>query len=527
MFSNVIKQINIDSILIDRENRQRTDLTFDSILPLAISIGRSQWISPILIDEETNYIIAGERRLMSVKALRAAVNGDYSGFTDQTFAREALSLYCTCKIDSWKEWSKIPAQLGKNFTAADLAMYEFIENAQRQDLPWQDRAKAIYDIHTKGLSQNKEWTAVATANLIGVHRATVTENLRIWRIFADEEVEADLKTIIKESATLRSAAQTVERHTSRREPGLGVSLVSGGTITPRPKAEVSLTNKPGPKPLTDVYKNKTHEEPDWELDNGTIMIYTGSPPVEEEPEVKLTLADKILLNADFNTWAVNYSGEPFNFIHCDFPYGVNFNTGQYISRANNNILGDYDDSSEVYWKLLNTLKDNRHIIAPQAHIMFWFSQNYRRETEDFFRKMGGVVQPFLMIWHCNNAGIVPDPQRYGRRTYETAMLITFGDRKIVAPRALSIEASRENISRVHRSQKPIKVLENFFEMFIDNSSTVLDPTAGSGTGLIIATSLNAKRVVGLELDTGIYEKAHKHITDMEAWVKSRASFTNC
>lgn len=512
MFSNTIKQVSIDDILIDRENRQRTEITFDSVLPLAVSIARSQWVSPILVDEDTNYLIAGERRLMSVKALRAAVNGDYSGFTDQSFARESLFLVCSCQVDSWKQWTKIPAQLGRNFTPTDLAMYEFIENAQRQDLPWQDRAKAIYDIHTKGVSQDKDWTAVSTSNLIGVHRATVTENLRIWRIFADEEADADLKTIIKESPTLRSAAQTVERYTSRRDPGLGVSLVSGGAVTPRPKADTPLYNKPGPKPLTDVYLNKTYDSPDWSEE-------------EEEPEVELTLADKVLLNADFTTWAPLYTGEPFNFIHCDFPYGISFNTGEYTSQVNNTILGDYDDSSDVYWKLLNTLKDNRHLIAPQAHIMFWFSQNFRRETEDFFTEMGGIVQPFLMIWHCND-GIVPDPQRYGRRTYETAMLVTFGDRKIVAPRALSVESSREAASRIHRSQKPIKVLEHFFEMFVDNSSTVLDPTTGSGSSLIVSTRLSAKRVLGLELDPGIHEKAARHINTMETWAKVQAALNN-
>ena len=172
---------------------------------------------------------------------------------------------------------------------------------------------------------------------------------------------------------------------------------------------------------------------------------------------------------------------------------------------------------DVYWKLLNAIRDNLHIIAPQAHIMFWFSQNLRRETEDFFTSIGGTVQPFLMVWHCgSNEGIVPDPQRYGRRTYETAMLVTFGDRKIVVPRALSIESSREASTRIHRSQKPKRVLQHFFEMFVDDSSTVLDPTAGSSTSLIVADELKAKKIVGLEIDPGIYENAKRYIDSAAA-----------
>ena len=121
------------------------------------------------------------------------------------------------------------------------------------------------------------------------------------------------------------------------------------------------------------------------------------------------------------------------------------------------------------------------------------------------------MQPFLMIWHCDASGLVPDPQRYGRRTYETAMLVTFGDRKIIAPRALSIANSRNSKTRIHRSQKPIGVLEHFFGMFVDDSSVVLDPTAGSGTSLIVAENLEARRVVGLEMDKEIYKNSCAYI----------------
>lgn len=510
MFKNITVQVAIDDIIIDRSNRQRSDLTFDSVLSLAVSIGRSQWISPILVDKDTNYLVAGERRLTAVKALRAACNGDYSGFTDKVEARDFLFPVCTCQVDSWQGWNKIPAQLGSDFTSTDLAMFEFIENAQRQDLPWQDRAKAIYDIYCKGLSDFNDWTAVKTASLIGIHKSTVTESLRVWRLYADEDADDDVKNIIKESPTLKSAAQTLERYTSRR--GLDVTLTSGGAVTPRPKAEKPLYNKPGPAvratPLGAKYYLMPDSQVSWCKDSMAEL---------HEPEQESLLSDKIIVNQDFTAWATSYIGEPFNFIHCDFPYGISFNTGEYTSGINNTILGDYDDSADVYWKLLNCLSENRHIIAPQAHIMFWFSQNFRRETEDFFKNMGGVVQPFLMIWHCGD-GIVPDPQRYGRRTYETAMLVSFGDRKIVAPRALSVDNSRESSTRIHRSQKPLCILEHFFEMFVDNSSRVLDPTCGSGTSLVAAHRLKADCIVGLERDPDIYANACNYINSRSSAV---------
>ena len=81
MFSNRIVHVLTADININRDIRQRTSLTCDSVIDLARSIANSQWVSPVLIDQDSNSIIAGERRLMSVKILEAAMNGDYSGFT--------------------------------------------------------------------------------------------------------------------------------------------------------------------------------------------------------------------------------------------------------------------------------------------------------------------------------------------------------------------------------------------------------------------------------------------------------------
>lgn len=498
MINNTIRQVDTTAILIDRENRQRTNLTFDSVLPLAVSICQSQWISPILVDADTNYIIAGERRLTAVKALRAAVNGDYSGFSNPQSAREELAHICTCKVDSWKNWTKIPVQFGSKLTPLDLMLFEFIENNQRKDISWQDKARAIYNIYCQALVDNKKWTAVDTANLIGASRSHVTENLRVWRVYADSETTTDLRNIIDNSDTIKSAAQNIERYTSRREVGHGLSLTTNKAFSTKEPAEKSIYVKPGPE---------TH-------DTSPIKIENDLDISSEKPNS--TFADQVLINADFNKWAANYTGQPFNFIHCDFPYGINFNTGQYTSRISNTAVCNYDDSEDVYWQLLHSLCDNMDkLIAPQSHIMFWFSQNLRRETEDFFTAMGGYVNPFLMVWQCgDNDGIVPDAQRYGRRNYETAMLVTFGDRKIVAPRSLCINSSRETSSRIHRSQKPAKVLEHFFEMFVDNSSIVLDPTCGSGTSLVVADNLNAKKIIGLELDQQIYSNSYNYINHL-------------
>ena len=76
MITNIMRLVPLDTIQIKREHRQRTELTPESVLSLAESIAMKQWISPLLIDQDTNNIIAGERRYTAVTLLRDAVNGD-------------------------------------------------------------------------------------------------------------------------------------------------------------------------------------------------------------------------------------------------------------------------------------------------------------------------------------------------------------------------------------------------------------------------------------------------------------------
>jgi DNA modification methylase len=66
--------------------------------------------------------------------------------------------------------------------------------------------------------------------------------------------------------------------------------------------------------------------------------------------------------------------------------------------------------------------------------------------------------------------------------------------------------------------KPIQVLEHFMSMFVDNASSVLDLTAGSGSSLLVAHQLQAKRIVGLEISEETYSAAVNFLNEREAVV---------
>jgi DNA modification methylase len=121
----------------------------------------------------------------------------------------------------------------------------------------------------------------------------------------------------------------------------------------------------------------------------------------------------------------------------------------------------------------------------------------------------------------DNVGILPDPQRGPRRIYETAFFGSRGDRKVVS--AVSNAYAAPTDRGVHMSIKPEPVLRNFFRMFVDESTLMLDPTCGSGSSLRAAESLSARHVAGLEIDPDFCEQANRTLKTARALRKTRTA----
>ena len=85
-----------------------------------------------------------------------------------------------------------------------------------------------------------------------------------------------------------------------------------------------------------------------------------------------------------------------------------------------------------------------------------------------------------------------------RHVYETAILASRGDRQLVRVKSDAYVSPTDK--KLHPSAKPEPMLKHFFEMLVDEHTTMLDPTCGSGASLRAADSLGADRVLGLEID---------------------------
>lgn len=342
-------------------------------------------------------------------------------------------------------WTSMPVQFTDEVDEPTLQIIELEENIRRETLDWQDECKAVAAYHELQTRISGTWTQEQTGTALGMSRVSVIERITI--------------------------AKSLEGGNTRLEAAGKYSVAKNIVKRDRERAAANVAEK-----IADVMEAPARTVP--------------------------------LTNANFHEWVTEYTGPTFNFIHCDFPYGVGANNTQQGSEVLEK--GGYEDTAEVYWELVSSLRDAMSgIVAESAHLMFWFSMDYYTPTKKALEEMSWRVNPFPLIWHkSDNTGIVPDAQRGPRRIYETAFMASRGDRKLTANGTVANAIAWPGQDKsIHMSEKPKGMLKHFMRMMVDEHSRVLDPTAGSGNALKVATGLGAPSVLGLEINQEFYERS--------------------
>ena len=351
-------------------------------------------------------------------------------------------------------WTSIPVQFTTDLSDYELQCIELEENVKRVDLPWQDQCLAIARFHKLKTGNEPEWSQDQTADALGIARPTVTRYLAVAG-----EIEAGNEKVA--TADKFSVARNIVDRTAERR--------------------------------------KT---------SALATIDTGISSILGEEKANDISSDIPILNTNFHLWQETYDGPGFNLIHCDFPYGIDVADSP---RQNSAMVDYYDDSADTYWLLVDRLAfAMRNVVAPSAHLIFWFSMEKYQQTLEALDGMGWQVNPFPLIWHkSDNAGVAPDPQRGPRRTYETAFFCARGDRKLTqsGTKSNSFAFPGNRADAIHISEKPVPVLRHFMSMVCDEYSTVFDPTCGSGNSLKTGLELKANSVLGLELSEEFYGNA--------------------
>lgn len=371
--------------------------------------------------------------------------------------------------------SHIPARYTTELPTDELERIELEENVKRNDLTWREENAAIARYHALRESTEESWTLDDTAQALSYSKASISRHLGVAAAIASGD------ELVMNADTLTVAVNIVARRQQRAADASEVE--SDASITD------FLSSPANPAAVASA-----------------PATAKGATAVPRAPEGEALSAPKApFLHADFHEWLKRpFAGPKFNFIHCDFPYGINFDKH---NGGATGTFGGYDDSGEVYWGLIKALAScmDSHV-AKSAHLMFWLSPKYLEETAIALEKMGWKVNYVPLIWHrSDNSGILPDPKRGPRQVYETCLMASRGDRFVA--QAVSNLFACPKSKEIHASEKPREMLAHFFRMFVDESTVMLDPTMGSGNSVRVAQDMGAKRVLGLERDQTFYENA--------------------
>lgn len=450
----------ISEIIIPPE-RQREKAEADETL--VNSIARSGLLNPIIIKADGT-LVAGERRLDAHRKLNRAF---------------------------------IPVRIFEELPPIEAFLIELTENLARKQLTWQEECRAVHRYHLMQLEQFSGWTQHGTASDLGLSPAWVSKLIVVAEEMAVEGDDGEVagctthsgayNLIINRAARAKAAAQSrgliaIDSIDAR---------LTSATATPEEKTAALLERLANPEPVT---------EPKSLIEEGREAKRL-LEAAREEPDP--TFRDERIINTDFIQWAADYNGPAFDVIHCDFPYGKDYKGSNTRKTGKASATPLYNDSADIYWELLrNFFLHQDRFATDRCHCIFWFDMMHYHETILAFEEAGWkLAQPYPLIWDKGHVGVASDPQRRPRHCYETALLFSRGDRRIVNLTNDIGAAPLEEGPKLHISQKPVAILKKWLSLVVDEHTAVLDPTCGSGSALIAALAVGAERVLGLELDT--------------------------
>lgn len=445
---NEITLIPLDNIKVTKDRVRKIDT--NGLEDVKESIKRRSLYHPILVSKEKGeyVLIAGEHRLEAFRTLKDEKS--------------------ECDFEDYESWNKIPARVVRG-DLSDLTIVQIEENIKRTQMYWIEEVQAIESVHLLYKQKSKDWTLESTAAKMGLSKTFIAKIIGVAKSLKDP------KSKVSNAETLSAAFNVRQREL---------------------QAAVSFD-------LDTMHEINNAEK--------TPVDEKSEDPENQEQEFSLKKIPTYVAHWDFNEWAENYDGQKFNFIHCDFPYGIEHQRSGQGKAAN---YETYEDSPDIYFELLeNFLKYRENFMLHTAHIMFWFAMKYYTETLRIVEMSAPemTVNPYPLVWvKSDNKGILPDPQRGPRRIYETALIMSRNDRKIIKAKSNAYAAPATK--NIHLSEKPVAMLRHFFEMFVDHNTRILDPTCGSGNALVAGIQFQPQLMMGLELNEEIANQARSSVT---------------
>lgn len=385
-------EIECEKVIVP-EGRQRQEDDETLIAELCASIKANGLINPIVIDRSCK-LIAGERRLKAHRALGL-------GTVRATYF-ESLDLL-------------------------DQKIIEFDENDKRKDLTWQEKARAIKEIHDlKSSREGKSWSASDTARTLGISVGKVSEDLTLAASLGNERIAG--------RPTRRGALDTVKRE---RE----LTLVR--ELARRRAASMGL---PGSVNST-------------------------------------SFTSGVVYNDDCRNILKTLASDSIDLIITDPPWGIDFDKS---SQWTGKWIATYDDSQEGVYKMLKEVfPELFRVLKPAGHFYCFFPV---QEIEWWCKSImdaGFVVRQRPLVWFKTGQPSISDVYTSFLPAYES-ILWAFkpgdgGVRRLFSRPIPEAQGWPRPSHIWHENEKPVEMLDKWVESSSEINEVVLDTFGGGGS----------------------------------------------
>lgn len=226
---------------------------------------------------------------------------------------------------------------------------------------------------------------------------------------------------------------------------------------------------------------------------------------------KMYLGDclDILLNDNFLIETIDI--RPFKVCIIDPPYGYQHTTNRRVvkdSKFTEPIINDgLDNTVRVIFNSLTRLKP---LLSPDSFIYIFTSWKNFSVIKEVVENAIGTINTVL-IWDKTNKGS-GDLTIWGEQ-YEMIMFKKNGNAK-VNKRLGNVITVPRIISKVHKHEKPVRLMKQILQNSGQPKDSVIDMFAGTGTTCIAAKELNWNSV-GIEIDYNYFNYANQRLIQEE------------
>jgi ParB-like chromosome segregation protein Spo0J len=392
-------------------DRQRQDFNLEKIEDLATSIDELGIIHPpaLRIQGDQLVLVAGERRWRAMGALLEMGKQIRHG-------------------SSFAPVGEIPyLDLG---TMTDMAAFEseLAENIARENLTWQERARAeskLHDLRT----QQKQAAGLPPQTLV----ATATEIAQR----KNPDAPAAVGSAITEVATRVQLAKYLD------DPDVAAAK--------------------SPKDAAKIVRQKQQAK-------------QNAIAAAAFDEVAARTVPHKLLVGPMEVHLAGMEDESQDILLTDPPYGIDAQSfGEQSGQGHN-----YNDTEEYFHQLISVLADESYrICKAQAHAYVFCDPRRFDALKLQFELAGWDVWYAPLIWAKGN-GMLPRPDHAPRRTYECIMFASKGGKPVTCVKGdvINVPAVRQ---LQHGAQKPVGLYVDLLSRSARPGDAVFDPFAGSGT----------------------------------------------